>query len=138
MSMRRSGDGVFGGRSGEDVRRCCGDGLKGVDALIAKVEASGLTARRSTNVLHELRVKRVQFNDALVQALGLRVEARRWLGGAECLPFDADSGLHGACDDEGGERGQAADVTVVQVSSRRLEASAGKRADDWVGSGRNG
>ena len=52
------------------------DGLKGVDALIAKVEASSLTPAEKTNVLHELRVKRVQFNDALVEALGLRVEAR--------------------------------------------------------------
>ena len=52
------------------------DGLKGVDALIAKVEASSLTTAEKTNVLHELRVKRVQFNDALVEALGLRVEAR--------------------------------------------------------------
>jgi LmbE family N-acetylglucosaminyl deacetylase len=52
------------------------DGLKGVDALIAKVDARGLPAIEKTNVLHELRIKRVQFNDALVQALGLRVEAR--------------------------------------------------------------
>jgi LmbE family N-acetylglucosaminyl deacetylase len=52
------------------------DGLKGVDGLIAKVEASSLSKTEKTNVLHELRVKRVQFNDALVEALGLRVEAR--------------------------------------------------------------
>jgi LmbE family N-acetylglucosaminyl deacetylase len=52
------------------------DGLKGVDALIAKVDASSLTKAEKVNVLHELRVKRVQFNDALVEALGLRVEAR--------------------------------------------------------------
>jgi len=52
------------------------DGLKALDALIAKVEASELPKREKTDVLHELRVKRVQFNDALVQALGLRVEAR--------------------------------------------------------------
>ena len=52
------------------------DGLKGVDGLIAKVEASGLPSIEKANVLHELRVKRVQFNDALVQALGLRVQAR--------------------------------------------------------------
>src|SRR5271170_395122 len=56
------------------------DGLKGVDALIAKVEASSLSTTEKTNVLHELRVKRVQFNDALVQALGLRVEARMETG----------------------------------------------------------
>jgi LmbE family N-acetylglucosaminyl deacetylase len=52
------------------------DGLKALDALIAKVEASGLPPVEKTNVLHELRVKRVQFNNALVQALGLRVVAR--------------------------------------------------------------
>jgi LmbE family N-acetylglucosaminyl deacetylase len=52
------------------------DGLKGVDALVAKVEASSLSKTEKTNVLHELHVKRVQFNDALVEALGLRVEAR--------------------------------------------------------------
>ncbi len=51
-------------------------GLKGVDALIAKVNASGLPVLEKTNVLHELKVKRVQFNDALVEALGLRVVAR--------------------------------------------------------------
>jgi LmbE family N-acetylglucosaminyl deacetylase len=52
------------------------DGLKGVDALIAKIEASGLPTVEKTDVLHELKVKRVQFNDALVEALGLRVVAR--------------------------------------------------------------
>lgn len=64
------------------------DGLKAVDALIAKVEASGLSGQEKTNVLHELRVKRVQFNDALVQALGLRVEARMESGKpGECIQF---------------------------------------------------
>ena len=63
------------------------DGLKALDALIAKVEASGLSAAEKANVLHELRVKRVQFNDALVQALGLRVLARM------------DAGKPGACSD---------------------------------------
>jgi LmbE family N-acetylglucosaminyl deacetylase len=58
------------------------DGLKALDALIAKVNASGLPAVEKTNVLHELRVKRVQFNDALVQALGLRVVARMASGNA--------------------------------------------------------
>jgi LmbE family N-acetylglucosaminyl deacetylase len=63
----------------DDPEKCAPelrDGLKGVDALIGKVEASSLTKAEKTNVLHELRVKRVQFNDALVQALGLRVAAR--------------------------------------------------------------
>jgi LmbE family N-acetylglucosaminyl deacetylase len=61
------------------------DGLKALDALIAKVETSGLPKLEKTNVLHELRVKRVQFNDALVQALGLRIVARMETGKAnEC------------------------------------------------------
>ncbi len=52
------------------------DGLRTTDELIAKVEASGLTAREKYDVLHELRVKRVQFNDALVEALGLSLRAQ--------------------------------------------------------------
>src|SRR5882757_6715169 len=52
------------------------DGLRATDALIAKVEASGLTAREKFDVEHELRVKRVQFNQALVQALGLSLRAQ--------------------------------------------------------------
>jgi len=52
------------------------DGLRATDALIAKVEASGLTAREKFDVGHELRVKRVQFNQALVQSLGLSLRAQ--------------------------------------------------------------
>ena len=52
------------------------DGLQATGELIAKVEASGLTAQEKYNVLHELRVKRVQFNDALVEALGLSLRAQ--------------------------------------------------------------
>jgi LmbE family N-acetylglucosaminyl deacetylase len=60
------------------------DGLKALDSLIAKVNASGLPAVEKTNVLHELKVKRTQFNNALVQALGLRVEARMMAKGDAC------------------------------------------------------
>jgi LmbE family N-acetylglucosaminyl deacetylase len=52
------------------------DGLDGVNHLISEVEASDLEAEAKANVLHELRVKRVQFNTALVEALGLRLEAK--------------------------------------------------------------
>jgi len=52
-------------------------GLSETRALIARVEAANdLTARERYDVLHELRVKEVQFNDALVESLGLQVEAR--------------------------------------------------------------
>ncbi|WP_353070846.1 PIG-L family deacetylase [Tunturiibacter gelidiferens] len=52
------------------------DGLKATDELIAKVDASGLTAREKYDLLHELRVKRMQFNDAIVQALGISLRAQ--------------------------------------------------------------
>ena len=62
------------------------DGLQATDGLIAKVEASGLTGREKYDVLHELRLKRVQFNDALVEALGLSLRAQV-AGFAESGPF---------------------------------------------------
>ena len=52
------------------------EGLKAVDGLIAKVSASGLSSNGEDEcAVHELRVKRVQFNQALVEALGLRLTA---------------------------------------------------------------
>lgn len=63
------------------------DGLKATDELIAKVETSGLSAQEKYNVLHELRVKRVQFNDALVEALGLRLRAQVASGQSDGSPF---------------------------------------------------
>ncbi|WP_433983413.1 NEW3 domain-containing protein [Tunturiibacter empetritectus] len=62
------------------------DGLRATDELIAKVEASGLTAREKYDLLHELRVKRMQFNDAIVQALGISLRAQV-TGKAETGPF---------------------------------------------------
>jgi LmbE family N-acetylglucosaminyl deacetylase len=52
------------------------EGLQAADGLIAQVEKSGLTAQEKYDLLHELRVKRVQFNDALVEALGLKLRAQ--------------------------------------------------------------
>ncbi|WP_433973318.1 PIG-L family deacetylase [Tunturiibacter lichenicola] len=62
------------------------DGLRATDELIVKVEASGLTAREKFDLLHELRVKRVQFNNAIVEALGLSLRAQV-AGRAENGPF---------------------------------------------------
>ncbi|NYF89265.1 PIG-L family deacetylase [Tunturiibacter empetritectus] len=62
------------------------DGLKATDELIAKVESSGLTDREKYDLLHELRVKRMQFNDAIVQALGISLRAQV-AGKAETGPF---------------------------------------------------
>lgn len=51
-------------------------GLQATDALIEKVETSSLSAQERYNVLHELRIKRVQFNQSLVEALGLSLRAQ--------------------------------------------------------------
>ncbi|HWZ52604.1 MAG TPA: PIG-L family deacetylase [Granulicella sp.] len=67
--------GAFSMEAPERSAPALAEGLKAVNALIAKVAASGIGAREKTDVLHELEVKRVQFNDALVAALGLRMTA---------------------------------------------------------------
>ncbi len=108
------------------------DGLKATDALIAKVEASGLTAQQKYDLLHELRVKRVQFNDALVQALGLSLRAQVARGRTASGPF-ARFG-DGADTFVTAVPGQAFGVQVhvvngsavpVKVKSTELESSAG-------------
>lgn len=58
------------------------DGLRVLDGLISRVEAEpGVVERERYDVLHELRVKRVQFNDVLVVALGLEIKAGLASGG---------------------------------------------------------
>jgi LmbE family N-acetylglucosaminyl deacetylase len=50
-------------------------GLKATRALIASVSSSSLSADSKYNVLHELHVKETQFNDAILQALGVTMMA---------------------------------------------------------------
>jgi LmbE family N-acetylglucosaminyl deacetylase len=50
-------------------------GLKATRALIAAVNASNLTRESKYNIVHELRVKEVQFNNGLVESLGLTMTA---------------------------------------------------------------
>ncbi len=51
------------------------EGLKETDRLISQVESSNMTDREKYDVLYELRVKREQFNTALVRALDITLEA---------------------------------------------------------------
>jgi len=48
-------------------------GYEATNELVDAVKSSGLSARPKYDVLHELKVKQDQFNDALVLALGLSV-----------------------------------------------------------------
>jgi LmbE family N-acetylglucosaminyl deacetylase len=50
-------------------------GLKATRALIAAVNSSSLSAESKYNVTHELRVKEAQFNDAIIEALGVTMLA---------------------------------------------------------------
>lgn len=50
-------------------------GLKETLTLLEALERSNLTAESKYNIRHELEIKRVQFNDALAEALGLSLTA---------------------------------------------------------------
>jgi len=51
------------------------DALQSTDALIGFTSSTSLDTLEKANVLHELRIKRAQINDALVLALGLHLDA---------------------------------------------------------------
>ncbi len=51
------------------------DGLAATSQLIEKVKSSSLSDEAKYNVLHELNVKRVQFNEALALSLSLSITA---------------------------------------------------------------
>jgi LmbE family N-acetylglucosaminyl deacetylase len=59
----------------ENVASPLARGLKATRSLIAAVNASNLSQESKYNVTHELRVKESQFNDAIVQALGVTMLA---------------------------------------------------------------
>jgi hypothetical protein len=50
-------------------------GLKETNALIGAVDQSSLSDESKYDIRHELRIKSVQFNDALAEALGLSIAA---------------------------------------------------------------
>jgi hypothetical protein len=64
--------------SATEPERCAPDlagGLKQTIALLSALDASPLTAAQKFDVRHELEIKRVQFNNALAEALDLSVAA---------------------------------------------------------------
>lgn len=66
---------AFAPQEPEKIAPTLAAGLKAVNDLISRVEASGLSEQSRYNVLHELRVKQAQFNNAVAEALGLSVLA---------------------------------------------------------------
>ncbi len=51
------------------------NGLKETIALLGELDKSNLSAESKYNIRHELEIKRVQFNNALAEALGLSLAA---------------------------------------------------------------
>jgi LmbE family N-acetylglucosaminyl deacetylase len=65
----------FSTQQPETIAPNLAEGLKLTNNLIEKVSASGLSADSKYDVAHELKIKRVQFENALAQSLGLSVLA---------------------------------------------------------------
>jgi len=65
----------FSAQHPEAVASTLADGLKRTNELIEKVESSNLGADSKYDVNHELKVKQQQFENALVESLGLSVLA---------------------------------------------------------------
>ncbi len=72
---------VFSAQDPSATAKTLAEGFKATDALISEVEKGDLAAEQKYNVLHELKVKRQQFQNAIVAALGIEVEASVIPGG---------------------------------------------------------
>lgn len=59
----------------EAIASLLAHGLKATEAAIAASQSSSLDADAKYNVLHELTIKKAQFNNALVESLGVSVAA---------------------------------------------------------------
>jgi LmbE family N-acetylglucosaminyl deacetylase len=59
----------------EKIEPMLAEGLKATTSLIDQVSASDLSDESKYDVLHELRIKQAQFNDALALALGFALDA---------------------------------------------------------------
>jgi LmbE family N-acetylglucosaminyl deacetylase len=85
----------------EKIAPILAEGLKATTALIDQVSASNLSDESKYDVLHELRIKQAQFNDALALALGFALDAT-------VAPAPAPGAPGGQGGGEGGGFGPAA------------------------------
>jgi LmbE family N-acetylglucosaminyl deacetylase len=65
----------FSGAAPDACAPALAEGMKDTIALISAVQKSGLTEDAKYDLLHELNIKRAQFNSALAESLGLSVAA---------------------------------------------------------------
>lgn len=66
---------AFSAAHPEQIAPLLANGLKRTTALIEEVKSSKLPEDAKYNVQHELAVKQTQFNDALIEALGISIRA---------------------------------------------------------------
>src|SRR6185312_14036712 len=66
---------AFSATAPEKTAPALAKGLKATLALLDQVEKSNLSRESKYDVHHELEIKRVQFNNALSEALGLSLAA---------------------------------------------------------------
>ncbi|MFP5248971.1 MAG: PIG-L family deacetylase, partial [Acidobacteriota bacterium] len=79
----------FSASQPEKIAPVLAEGLKTTRALMAQVESSSLSKAAKYNVMHELRIKEVQFNNALAESLQVTVTAL-------LAPPQRDSGRFGS------------------------------------------
>jgi LmbE family N-acetylglucosaminyl deacetylase len=85
--------GGFSADHPEKIAPILAEGLKATTALIDQVNASNLSDESKYDVLHELRVKQAQFNDALALALGFALDAT--IAPPPAAPGGGSSGMAG-------------------------------------------
>jgi LmbE family N-acetylglucosaminyl deacetylase len=66
---------AFSATHPEKSARFLSEGLKETRDLMGRVKSSALSEEEKYNVLHELETKQVQFNDAIVESLGISMRA---------------------------------------------------------------
>jgi LmbE family N-acetylglucosaminyl deacetylase len=116
----------FSASAPEKIAPLLKNGLAETRTLITRVEsAKNLTAREKYDVLHELRVKETQFNDALVEALGLSVEARVAPGSAVVPGSSVDVKVKIV------NSGKDA-VRVVARDDRSMDGTRWMDGTDWI------
>lgn len=111
-------------------------GLKATNTLIRQVSASSLTTEAKYDVTHELKIKQAQFNNALVQALGLDLQAVVAPSNPPAGPFAQFAGLAPSFQVAIPGQKFSVEVHVANQSATPVEVSqmglATPQGEDWT------
>jgi LmbE family N-acetylglucosaminyl deacetylase len=117
-----------------------GDALKNADAAISMTEESKFSPTYArANILHELRIKRVQLNDALTLALGLTFEATNATPSGAAIPEKAAVDVEASVTESGPATAQLhAEYLLLgnpSTSQDRLPPAEIAHTDDFLRAG---